>query len=79
MIKYSSCILVLILELKNIAFVYLFEVEQARIQTTATFALANLENFVREKSGKRCEKSDKHLIKSGNFKEVNFFPVSVPL
>ena len=33
---------------------------QARIQTTATFALANLEKFVSEKSGKRCEKSGKH-------------------
>ena len=41
---------------------------QARIQTIATFALADLEkNFVCEKSGKRCKKSGKHWIKSGIF------------
>ena len=45
------------------------------------FALANLENFVIEKSGKRCKKSGRHQIKSGNreiVEEVNFFPVSAP-
>ena len=49
---------------------------QARIQTTATFALANLEKFVSEKSGKRCEKLGKYWI--NREKEVNFFPVSAP-
>ena len=39
---------------------------QVRIQTTATFALANLEKFSSGKSGKRYEKSGKHCIKSGN-------------
>ena len=40
---------------------------QAWIQTTATFAhLRTLKNFVIEKSGKRCEKSGKYWIKSGN-------------
>ena len=40
---------------------------QARIQTTATFALANLEKFTKSApSGKRCDKSGKHWNKSGN-------------
>ena len=53
---------------------------QARIQTTATFALANLEKFVREiretlwKIGETLNK----IGKPGNFEEVNFFPVSAP-
>ena len=55
--------------------------QQARIQTTATFALANLEKFtVSEKSGKRCEIGETldKIGKPGNFEEVNFFPVSAP-
>ena len=40
--------------------------KRARIQTTATFGLVNLENFVSEKSGKRCEKSGRYWIKSEN-------------
>ena len=46
---------------------------QARIQTTATFALANLEKFVSEKSGKRCQKSGKYWIKLGNRKILKRF------
>ena len=38
---------------------------QARIQTTATSALANMENFVSYKSGKPCEKSGKCCEKPG--------------
>ena len=49
---------------------------QARIQTTATFALAKL-----EKSGKRCEKSGKYWIKSEEeiLRRFIFFPVSAPV
>ena len=46
----------------------------AQIQTTATFALANFEKFtVNEKSGKRCDKSGKHWIKSGNQENLRRF------
>ena len=41
--------------------------------------LRTLNNFVSEKSGKRCQKSGKHWIKigkPGNFED--FFPVSAP-
>ena len=39
-------------------------------------------NFVSEKSGKRCEKSGKYWIKSGNREILRwsiFFPVSAPV
>ena len=53
-----------------------------RIQTTATFAFANLEKLTKSTlSGKRCEKIGEILDKigkSGNFEEIHFFPVSAP-
>ena len=58
-------------------------INQERIQTTTTLALANLEKFTKSAlSGKRCEKSGKYWIKSekpGNFEEVHFLPVSAPV
>ena len=60
---------------------------QAWIQTTTTFALANLEKFTKillvKNRGNVIKKSGKHWIKfpgkPGNFEDVNFFPVSAPV
>ena len=52
------------------------KIPQARIQTTATFALANLEKFCYWKIGETLRKIGETLDKIrklGNFKEVHFF------
>ena len=49
---------------------------QERIQTTTTFALANLEKFTESAlSGKRCDK----IVKPLNFEEVHFLSVFEPV
>ena len=54
---------------------------QVRIQTTTTFALANLEIFCQWKIGETLWKIGEILDKigkPGHFKDVHFFPVSAP-
>ena len=51
---------------RNNRFLALLLLLEAQIQTTATFALANL------------EKSGKYWIKPENFEKIHFFPVSAP-